>query len=112
MAKKPSRYEKNFRTLGCTPYTELLSESDLDEADSLVESLGHTPTSRKSQKEIKRLVAQKRLPALLTLGDTLYITDETGEGWRGPLEAKQALLKLGFSDGDAQMASEAKKSFH
>ena len=99
MPKPKSKYDKRLRELGCVPYTEILSKADLEETDNLAESVVGTPVTKKTRKELRALIAQGLIPNFLTVGDSLYINDEVGSDWSGPLGIEKTLLKeLHFKD--------------
>ncbi len=112
MPKKPSKHEQNLRALGCMPGDEILSKNDFEKIEANMSSFGLEPSTKMSRREIKRLVAQKHLPALLTSEGALYIIDEMGAYWSGPIEARPALIKLGFCDLEEKMKSIRKTSLH
>jgi hypothetical protein len=100
MPKKTSRYARRLRELGCTPYNELFSQSELATIEEFVATLACRPIPWKSQKERKRMVAQGFLPGFLVENGFLFIIDEAGIDWQGPLGIKSDLLRLGFTDTD------------
>jgi hypothetical protein len=95
---KESKYAKELRALGCTPYSELLLPSELRESNEEVESVfGDASPTKMTRQDRRRLVAQKLLPNFASYEDGLFIMDETGVDWSGPVSAHQPLVeKLKF----------------
>jgi hypothetical protein len=92
-----SKYAEKLRALGCTPYSEILSPEDMNELDELAHAVTGRPVLRLSRKDRRICLAKKILPGFTTTFDSLYVIDETGTDWQGPVDLDLE-KELGFCD--------------